>query len=95
MAENINFAEESKIQANSLLGNISAECNNSPIYSADPDILYKVFNNTQIKKEIESLENEPINYVDFIKILRLGMRIGAYYTIEDHRKNNYDYVEPW
>lgn len=93
MAENINFLEESKIQANSLLGNISAKCNNSTLYSADPDILDRIFNSTRIKKEIKSLENDPINYCEFIKILRLGMRIGAYYTIEDHCKNNYDYAE--
>ena len=101
MAENINFAKESKIEANSLLGNISAKCNNSYVYSADPDILDKVFNDAQIKKEIKSLENEPINYRKFVKVLRLGMRIGAYYEIEDHYKHNYEYAkslinrEPW
>ena len=101
VAENINFLEESKIQANSLFGNISAECNNNTLYSADPDILDKIFNNVQIKKEIKSLENEPINYIEFIKILRLGMRIGAYYEIADHYKHNYEYAkslidrEPW
>ena len=101
MAENINFVKELKIQANSLLGNISAECNNSSVYSADPNILGKVFNDAQIKKEIKSLENEPINYIEFVKVLRLGMRIGAYYVIEDHYKHNYEYAkslinkEPW
>lgn len=91
MAENINFLDESMIQANSLLGNISAECDNSILYNADPDILDKVFNDVQIKKEIKSLENEHIDYRGFIKVLRLGIRIGAYYEIEDHSKNNYEY----
>ena len=86
-------------QANSLLGNITAELDNSSIYSADPDILKKVMENRKVYDDIGRLEDylkyynceNVANFHEITMALRLGIRIGAYYMVEDQRINKYDY----
>ena len=96
---NTKLEELAKTQANSLLGNITAEIEESDHYTADIDILNKVFSDKKVRREFDQIKDyleyyngdSRANFHEFTMIFRLGMRIGAYYEIEDHRKNEYVY----
>ena len=92
-----------KTQSDTMLGNIDAETEigTSHTYRAKPDILDKVLNDKAIKHDIQALEdylkyynnNSRANFNEITMALRLGVRIGAYYEIEDHRINEYVYTD--
>lgn len=94
-----NLTKLVKTQANSLLGNITAELDNSSNYSANSDILETVMNNTKVYDDIGRLEDylkyyncqDTANFHEITMAVRLGIRIGAYYMVEDQRINKYDY----
>lgn len=96
---NTKLEELAKTQANSLLGNIIAEMEASDHYTADIDILNKVFSDEKVRREFDQIKgyltyyngDSLANLHEFTMIFRLGIRIGAYYEIEDHKKNNYGY----
>lgn len=103
MAKNTyaDIKENGIVQARSLLGNITASLENSDHYIADDDILKKVFDDPSVKKDFERI-TDYFNYYQgdslanlhsFIMIFRAGMRVGAYYEIEDHKRNQYEYVD--
>lgn len=102
MVTNTSIEELIKSQANSILGNISAELNDDRSikkYTADSDILQQVLSNDKIKREIKSLEDYlnyynidgRANFHEITMVIRLGIRLGALYEIEDHKRNNYEY----
>lgn len=88
-----------KTQSNSLIGNVIAELENSSNYNADSDILETVFSNKKVQDDLKRLEdylkyyniNDTANFHEITMALRLGLRIGACYMIEDHKRNKYEY----
>ena len=88
-------------QSNSLLGNITAELDKSSDYSANTGILQKVLDNEKVVNDIARLKdyleyydnNNSGNFHEITMVLRLGLRIGAYYMIEDHKANQYEYYD--
>ena len=98
---NVRLSELVRTQANSLLGNITAELDNSYDYSADTDILNKVLEDKKVTDDLGRIEDyikyynceDTANFHEITMVLRLGMRIGAYYMIEDSKRNEYVYFD--
>ena len=96
---NISIKDLITTQSNSLMGNITAELDNSYNYSANTDILDKVMSNRKVMDDICRIEDylkyynyeDTANFHGITMAIRLGMRIGAYYMIEDHKNNEYLY----
>lgn len=94
--------EHIRTQASSILGSITAETDISKHSTTDPDILMNVLNDQKVKRDIKAFKDELVYYglsanVSNLNIiilaLRLGLRIGAYYEIEDYKKNEYVYMD--
>lgn len=94
MSTNSSISEHIRVQSSSLLGNIEANIDDTDHYSADNDILNKVLSDPKVISDIGSFEdylkyyngNSNANIHEFVMALRIGLRIGAYYEIENHKQ---------
>lgn len=98
----VKLDEYIRTQSSSMLGSIAADTDISEHCVTDPDIFKNVLNDKKVKRDVKSLKDEleyyglgtdtsSLNII--ILALRLGLRIGAYYEIEDHKKNEYVYMD--